>query len=200
MKFRKKILLPSIIWLFLLSTVLAWKVTNWSTYDMIAKRFWFTSDGTSWGTSVMDINSWGTIIAYWPLLDSAGNRFITGSYVSLANSWVYFNTNSGVYFETNSGTYFLTNSWSYFDTNFAINSWTYFENNSGTYFLTNSWIYFDTYSWTYFDAHSGDYYNAFVSGSYVTIADSGAYYDLNPAGYITGASSVVSGTTNYFTI
>jgi len=115
------------LWLFVLGAVFlstvfaAWRSTNWSSYDMLANRFLFTSGGTLSGDYILDTNSGGTIIAYGPLVDGWLNAYITGwDYVTLADSGVYFDANSGTYFETN--------------------SWIYFEANSGTYYTTNpSW-------------------------------------------------------------
>lgn len=75
---------------------------------------------TSGGTLMMQIGEWGKIIAYLPLVDSGDNAFLTGGaiswmFVTLANSWVYFNINSWTYFETNSWVYFNTYSGDYFD-------------------------------------------------------------------------------------
>jgi len=131
------------LWLFVLGAVFlstvfaAWRSTNWSSYDMLANRFLFTSGGTLSGDYILDTNSGGTIIAYGPLVDGWLNAYITGwDYVTLADSGVYFDANSGTYFETNSWIYFEANSGTYFETN----SGTYFEANSGTYYTTNpSW-------------------------------------------------------------
>jgi len=64
------------------TTFAAFRTAQRSTYDMIAKRFLFTSDWTSGGTSVLDINSgWNTIV-YWRIMNSGWVDYIFWSWTN----------------------------------------------------------------------------------------------------------------------
>lgn len=64
-------------------------VVQWSNskLELSQKRMLFTNDWTTTGTKVMDINSGGNIIAYWPLVDGNMNPFATGGILSGYLTW-----------------------------------------------------------------------------------------------------------------
>lgn len=162
----KKILSRLIIWILMFWWVFAaYRLTNWSSYQMIANEFLFTSGWTSTWQAIMDINTGGNVIVYGPLKDWSGNIFITW----WAISWIYL---------------LISNSWTYFNAN----SWIYFNINSGSYFQVHSWEYFEANSWNYYTTNPLGYITGSSLSTYLLIANSWDYYTANPLGYITWLS------------
>jgi len=109
-KFFKKLIWPAIVVSVLLMARQAFATDFiWTSYFKVgnpitlpATQFvsgWVTSGAyTSGGTMLMQIGQSGSIYAHIPLLDGAGNAFMTGwgvsgVYLPLTDSWVYYTTN-----------------------------------------------------------------------------------------------------------
>jgi len=128
------------------------KVGNPITLPATQFVSWWVASGnyTSWGTLLMQIGQSGSIYAYVPILDGSGNTFLTGgavsgTYLLISQSWVYFNANSWTYFVTH--------------------SWEYFEANSGTYFNLYSGDYFNTaISWYATHSYVTNAISGFITG------------------------------------
>lgn len=181
--------------LFMFGTAFAaLRQTNFSTYDMLMNRFLFTSGGTASGASIMDINTGGMIIVYWPLKDGSGNNFLTGwslsgSYVTIADSWTYYILNPLWYLTWSALSWYLT--WiSETDPIWNANSGNYVEWNS-----VSTWILWgasDTLLMSQ-NAISGfvrgfGYIDSGYLTPYLLIANSGDYYNSNPLWFITWSS------------
>jgi hypothetical protein len=76
--FLKKLFWRAITFLWVGLAFAAVVQRNNSKLELSQFRMLFTSNGTTTGTKVMDINTWGKVIIYWPLEDGSGNSYITG--------------------------------------------------------------------------------------------------------------------------
>lgn len=128
-KFLKWFLISFVLLLFFSISFAAIRSTNRSTYELFAKRIFFTSNGTSTGSAILDINTGWKIITYTDIQNPAWQVFVlatgTENKICLWNAWALnCNTNPSSWW-AESDPIFLLNSWVYFNAN----SWVYYNNN-----------------------------------------------------------------------
>jgi hypothetical protein len=118
----------------------------------------------SW-TLLMQIWSGWVINAFVPLLDWSWNSFLTGGatsgvYLTIANSWVYFNTYSGTYYTSNPLWYitWLSLSWYLSGYTVATGDWVYSWDSTILASTRATSEYIDTYSQSLGDIYTTGYY------------------------------------------
>jgi hypothetical protein len=73
---------------------------SFSNVVQVIQRLFITDDGSETGNPVMDINTGGSVVVYVPLVDGAGNAYLTGTAGLLEESDPIWNAVSGDYMTT----------------------------------------------------------------------------------------------------